>query len=246
MEDMSFKVLLAGCALAASFAIAAPASATITLVTSSAGFNDSISWSQLGPVGTQVNPSFNLLTSSGGLVGLVTSLGTTDFSRVDQDNGTDTSNGWKGNFTANTPLLYNDDVASSVNVSFISSAVQGAGAQIQADLFGGFTAQITVTDSSGVQTTFSEEGVSNNVEGGAIFIGALSDTADITEIDFALTSAIGGDLNNFAVGPVALVNPAIMPTSPTPEPGTWAMMLIGFGGLGATLRTSRRRQAATA
>ena len=31
-----------------------------------------------------------------------------------------------------------------------------------------------------------------------------------------------------------------------PEPATWAMMLVGFGGLGLALRSSRRRQALTA
>jgi len=32
--------------------------------------------------------------------------------------------------------------------------------------------------------------------------------------------------------------------APLPEPATWAMMLMGFGGLGASLRTARRRQRA--
>jgi hypothetical protein len=31
-----------------------------------------------------------------------------------------------------------------------------------------------------------------------------------------------------------------------PEPATWAMMLIGFGGLGAALRMNHRRTAAVA
>jgi hypothetical protein len=31
-----------------------------------------------------------------------------------------------------------------------------------------------------------------------------------------------------------------------PEPSTWAMMLVGFGGLGAAMRSSRRKQVATA
>ena len=34
--------------------------------------------------------------------------------------------------------------------------------------------------------------------------------------------------------------------SAVPEPATWAMMLVGFGGLGAAMRTRRRSAAATA
>ena len=35
-------------------------------------------------------------------------------------------------------------------------------------------------------------------------------------------------------------------TSAVPEPASWALMLVGFGGLGAALRMSRRRQVAFA
>jgi hypothetical protein len=31
-----------------------------------------------------------------------------------------------------------------------------------------------------------------------------------------------------------------------PEPASWALMIMGFGGLGAALRTKRRTQAALA
>ena len=38
----------------------------------------------------------------------------------------------------------------------------------------------------------------------------------------------------------------VVPPSGTPEPATWGLMLLGFGGLGATLRANRRRQALAA
>lgn len=37
-----------------------------------------------------------------------------------------------------------------------------------------------------------------------------------------------------------------IPVSGTPEPATWAMMLMGFGAIGAALRSSRRRYLAVA
>ena len=46
------------------------------------------------------------------------------------------------------------------------------------------------------------------------------------------------------------VNPGLglnlVGTAAVPEPATWAMMLIGFGGLGAAMRSRRRSAAATA
>lgn len=50
-------------------------------------------------------------------------------------------------------------------------------------------------------------------------------------------------LNSNATG---LSNAALFQTSPVPEPGTWAMMLFGFGALGMSLRLHRRRLLQTA
>ncbi len=44
-------------------------------------------------------------------------------------------------------------------------------------------------------------------------------------------------LNEDGVGITNLVQSAV------PEPATWAMMLVGFGGAGAIIRSSRRRRA---
>jgi hypothetical protein len=45
------------------------------------------------------------------------------------------------------------------------------------------------------------------------------------------------------VGPGAVGQPFSLTVSIVPEPATWALMLIGFGGIAIMLRNSRRRQA---
>ena len=49
-----------------------------------------------------------------------------------------------------------------------------------------------------------------------------------------------GGFNDFALDDIAFAGPAV------PEPATWAMMLVGLGGLGAAMRSRRKTAAATA
>jgi hypothetical protein len=72
--------------------------------------------------------------------------------------------------------------------------------------------------------TFSENGDSDGGgDGAAILIGWSG--GPITTIQFELTSASDDTANDFAIGAVSL-------ETAVPEPSTWAMMLLGFAGLG--------------
>ena len=205
------------------------------LVTSPAllGQNDTIDWtSQLGPAHTVVNSPANV-TSVGGLNATVTSDGGGPvLERLDET--PPAGGGWNGNFAPGTELLWDQGIGPDITITF-SQPVFGAGAQIQADFFGNFTAEITVYDTLGnVLGTFTENGTSNaNEDGSAIFIGALDTTADIGKIRFDLTAAFAFP-NDFAIGPLALNDRVV------PEPATLGLMGLALAGLG----WSRRRKSA--
>ena len=67
--------------------------------------------------------------------------------------------------------------------------------------------------------------------------GAYTSLADANDRVFTITSLSDPAHQNFAVG---------WPIPGVPEPTTWALMLAGFGGLGAMLRRQRKAAAATA
>ncbi|HEX4184075.1 MAG TPA: PEPxxWA-CTERM sorting domain-containing protein, partial [Caulobacteraceae bacterium] len=96
--------------------------------------------------------------------------------------------------------------------------------------FSGSIAGVTLVDhkvSSGPETTWQN------------FTG----TATITTAGFYNTSfSFNTDL--FPSKDV-VIDQAFIVAGGVPEPATWAVMMVGFGGMGAAMR-SRRRQAATA
>jgi hypothetical protein len=189
---------------AAALAVATPASAGG--VTSPVSVIDSIDWSQLGPDYNFVNTPTNVSTSLGHIVTVSNTAGA-QLVQVNQAPG----GSFNGNFAPGTALLWTTPFtgASDITLNF-ATPVLGAGAQIQADFSGAFTAQITVNGNQ----TFTEN---SNANGSPIFIGWLG--GPINTIEFTLTSAYLGTTNDFAIGKVEI--------SPGPVPGA------GVAGLGA-------------
>ena len=94
-------------------------------------------------------------------------------------------------------------------------------------------------------------GAGNYVIGGEFFNGLLpSDLAGVTTAPNFTWTGDRQSPGSFAFPTesyltygdqgIALVNFSIAQTNAVPEPATWAMMLIGFGGIGVSLRRRKR------
>jgi hypothetical protein len=220
--SMKMKTVIA---LLVATAFVAPAQAATSIWTGS-GATDTLSWVQLGPPSfTQVTTG-SKATSVGGIVATISSSNETNFERLDQNNG------WSGNFAPGTPLLWNENNAGDMNISFATNTVFGVGAQFQTSSFGPFTARITTNDGSFFDVPGTSNSTGNN---SAVFIGAQSDTSSISSIVFHEVSDSGS--NDFAISGLSFLTGSV---SAAPEPATWGMMIVGFGMAGASMR--RRRQ----
>lgn len=217
------KIAFIAALLASTPAFAAPT------IWNGSGANDTISHAQFGPSYSNVS-SGTAFTSVGGVTGTVATSTGGDMQRRDQGNG------WGGNFAPGATLLWNQGSAGDITFNF-TQAVSAVGAQFQADYYGDFTAQITLSDGS----TFNVNGNANpNGDNSAPFIGAQNTVADISSITFHQLSGQGG--NDFAIGNLSLITGG-MTGGGVPEPATWALMILGFGGIGASIRYKRRRTA---
>jgi PEP-CTERM motif len=109
--------------------------------------------------------------------------------------------------------------------------------------FGLFTATVTVEAGSPQPLDIELTAGTSSVTGGS----AVADLADTLEWGGISKVTVGGvALTDYSVTSASGTNWAdsFLPGPGVPEPATWAMMLVGFGGLGGLLR--RRRSAAVA
>lgn len=106
-----------------------------------------------------------------------------------------------------------------------------------------FTSPTGTSPSSGSFSAVLQGSVSS-LPGGGVYINFNNDPLVFTfgdggSFDFWVNdvSLSPGGANQIMSGTINVL------TSPVPEPGTWALMILGFGAIGLAMRTRRRRTA---
>jgi hypothetical protein len=201
---------------------------------SSLGANDAIGWGQINlPAGQSTKDYTGPLNvvSTNGNTATVSVGGNETFFRVDQAPGGD----YFGNFAPGTQLISSGHNYEGIVITF-DQPVYGGGAQVSSGSYGAYTAiviafagthQLGTYSAAGTTTT---DGLNNPVH----FIGLLSDAPNITSLIFFADSVLSQD--ETVIATVSL-NEHVVP--PVPELSTWAMLLLGFAGIGFV--TYRRR-----
>lgn len=134
--------------------------------------------------------------------------------------------------------FYQDDFTLSLNnVAILSGTFNLGGGGNNVVFFAPVGSSINNVSGNGTNVTFA---------GGNVNISTpLNLQAGSNSLKFAYTSLTTGHagFQGFGDESWGVSDVLVTQTGAVPEPGTWALMIIGFGAAGATLRQSRRRLA---
>jgi hypothetical protein len=192
--------------------------------------NDSVDWGNLGSNYTSISNPFSINSVNGNILNVSKLTG--NFERRNQGSA------WVGNFSSDDRLLWTKTSSGPITINF-ANPVNSAGAQIQSNFYGAFTAIITAFDSVGnTLGSFTRPGDSNdNGDGSAIFIGIGGDTANISRLQFSVPNASPED---FAINGLSLRSTSDS-SQPVPEPLT-ILGSLAAAGVGAALRHKYKQQ----
>ena len=226
----SYLIILIGTIVFGLLSTGSQLYAAPVVVTSRAALagNDFIDWGGFGVPFTVVsNPSD--ISSNTSIITATVSMPSGQFERRDQ------SNGWDGNFASGDHLLWTEGNNGPMVISF-DNPVNGAGAQIQADIYGTFTATINVYNNADTLIgSFNLTGSSTaNADNSTIFLGVMDTSNTIKRIEYSVSS---GD---FAVNQLDLIGPSKSMSVPTVN--EWGMSIfIALAGLGSIYFLKRKR-----
>jgi hypothetical protein len=215
-----------GLIITACFLGSAAYAGTLTLVTSAGlGANDTVTWGQLGPDSTALGSSFSATSANSKSIGGSFSASTGSVVDVGASWGPAS-----GAFVNGDAVIWaNDGTNGTGPIALTFPSVFGAGAAIQADQPGQFTAQIQLYAGA---TSLGTESLTSDSTGDAIFIGALDTANEVTKAVFSLTAVTAGDSYGNALGDFAVDTLNLKESgASTPEPGSVLMLVGGLAGL---------------
>jgi hypothetical protein len=193
--------------------------------TNPAQFNNQVDWcAQYGCLNDYTPFTSPQNWTSGANTGTVGLVGGQSFYNLQE--GTT----WSGQFAPGMGLIYNGrllgNTDADVAVTF-NQGLYGAGAYIQADYYGPFTATIDLFDSSNALLgSITETGNSGYGPGTALFIGAYTSAPDVYGAEFNVVDQYG--LDDVALGTMGLQTTVV-----TPEPVSLVLFstFLGMAGL---------------
>ena len=190
---------------------------------------DTINFSQFGVIGTNLTSPLIGTTTGGVNVTLTSPNGSFE---VLQENQTSGAFHWNGEFPNGSPVLFDGVGSGAVTLTF-ATGITGLTVSAQANNSGPFTETAMAFSGATLLDTVSATGdnVLFGAEGSNPFLTVAG--ADITSVLVSVTNDQGGFALYGGAGAVGSV----------PEPSTWAMMILGFAGVGLMAYRRKSKQA---